>query len=296
MKIAPECPKIIVVGSVSVDLILNTEKFPQPNETLMAVKSYSVFGGKGSNQAVGTSRLGASVYLISCIGMDPMGQQVMRNLLNEGVNVGFIHETEDADTGTAYVTSSEGKNTIVVVPAANHHLKPQHVIDAEKYFETADLILFQLEIPMSVLEETVRLAKKYGVRVGLYAAPAQMIPQEIRDYASFIIAKASELTVIFGEGTPEDILKMYPNKLFVRENINSTTYFDGFEMKYLRKDMDGDVYKMGMGDAFTSGFAVAFCNGNTVEDCVRFGNEVSFSVSRQKGSQDGLPYLKDMVL
>ena len=103
MNITSEQPKIIVIGSSSIDLVLNTTNPPQPNETVMAEKSESFFGGKGANQAVATSRLGASVYFIGAVGMDPFGQQILRNLVDEGVNVGYVVETEEAATGTAYV-------------------------------------------------------------------------------------------------------------------------------------------------------------------------------------------------
>ena len=293
MKLNSEQPKILVIGSSSVDLVLNTENIPHPNETLIAEKIENYFGGKGANQAVGTARLGASVYFISCVGMDPLGQQVMRNLVDEDVNVGFIAESESASTGTAYVTTSQGKNTIVVVPAANYELKPRHLDEAERLFSTTDLVLLQLEIPISTVEHAVKLAKKHNSKIGIYAAPAKKISQEVIDYATFIVAKSSELSTVFGEESSEDILRKYPNKLFVRDDSNSTTYFNGSEMKYFRNEHDEVSNKMGMGDAFTSGFAVAYCHGNEMEECVKFGNNVSLKVAKNSGSQSGLPYLRD---
>ena len=295
MKFSSEQPKIIVVGSSSIDLVLETEKLPLPNETVLAVNSESYFGGKGANQAVGTARLGASVYFIGCVGMDPLGQQIMRNLVGEGVNVGFVHETDQESTGTAYVTTSNGNAAIVVVPAANKYLNKEHIDEADRYFNTADLVLIQLEVSMDVVEYTVRKAKRYGKKVGLYASPAMRISDAVIENVDFIIAKSSELYMIFGEEKREDVLKKYFNKVFVRDDTNSTIYFDGTEMKYYRNDKDKTVYKMGMGDAFTSGFAIALCHGNTVEDCVKFGNEVSSRVSGGKGSQTGLPRMADFV-
>ena len=295
MTLKSERPHIIVVGSSSIDLVLNTERHPQPHETVMATKSEHFFGGKGANQAVGTSRLGASVYFVGCVGMDPLGQQVMRNLVDEGVNVAFVAETDQAETGTAYVTAAEGKNAIVVVPAANHHLTPTIVNWSEKFFDTADLILIQLEIPMDVVEHTVQLAKKYSKKVGIYAAPALKLSQDVINYATFIVAKSNELAIVFGDDSPETIMKRYPNKLFVRDDTNSTTYFNGSEMKYYRNDPNEIAHKMGMGDAFTSGFSVALCHGNPIEECVKFGNDVSLKVAKNRGSQRGLPYLKELV-
>ena len=295
MKFTQEPPNILVIGSSSVDLVLTTDHIPQPSETLIAKKIENYFGGKGANQAVGTARLGASVYFISCVGMDPLGQQVMRNLVDEDVNVGFVAETENASTGTAYVTTSNGISSIVVVPAANYELKPKHLREAEKLFTTADLILLQLEIPMPTVEYAVQLAKKHGTKVGIYAAPAQQLSAEVSGYATFIVAKSRELATVFGTESREEILKKYPNKLFVRDDSNSTTFFNGSEMKYFRNEHDAVSQKMGMGDAFTSGFAVAHCHGNSTEDCVKFGNEVSLHVAKNHGSQGGLPHKKDFI-
>ncbi|WP_373709410.1 ribokinase [Kaistella sp.] len=295
MNITSEQPKIIVIGSSSIDLVLNTANLPQPNETVMAEKSESFFGGKGANQAVATSRLGASTYFIGAVGMDPFGQQILRNLVDEGVNVGYVVEIEEAATGTAYVVAAKGVNSIVVVPASNYCLEPQHVAEAEKFFTTADLVLIQLEIPMDVVEYTAELVKNNGKKMGIYASPAKPLSVEIIENSSFIVAKSNELSIIFGDEPREQILRKYPNKLFVRDDTNSTTYFNGTEMKYYRNDHDSVLHKMGMGDAFTSGFAVALCHGNSIDDCVKFGNDVSLKVTKNRGSQSGLPYLKDII-
>ncbi len=294
MNFNSEQPKIIVVGSCSIDLVLSTESIPNPDDTVIATNSASFFGGKGANQAVGTSRLGANVYFIGAIGMDPHGQQILRNLVDEGINVGYVHETERRNSGTAYVIDSEGRKTIVVVPDANYCLEPAHIDLAAKQFEDADLVLIQLEIPMDTVMRTVEIAKLHGVKIGVYAAPAKKLPQELIDNASFIVAKRSELKNVFGDTAAEDLLKMYPNKIFIRDDNNSTAYFNGSEMKYLLNDDESISFKMGMGDAFTSGFAFAFCHGNSVDSCVKFGNDVSLSAGQKQGSQTGLPTFREM--
>ena len=295
MNITSEKPKIIVVGSSSIDLVLNTANPPQPNETVMAEKSESFFGGKGANQAVAAARLGASVYFIGAVGMDPFGQQILRRLVDEGVNVGYVVETEEAATGTAYVIAAKGVNSIVVVPASNYCLKPKNVTEAERFFSSADLVLVQLEIPMDVVEQTAKLVRKYGKKLGIYASPARKLSAEVIDTATYIVAKSNELSLVFGDEPREEILRKYPNKLFVRDDSNSTTYFNGTEMKYYRNDHDSVAHKMGMGDAFTAGFGIALCHHNSMDDCVKFGNDVSLKVTKNRGSQSGLPYLKDFL-
>lgn len=294
MNFSSEHPKIVVVGSCSLDLILYTDKIPSCNETVIARHSENFFGGKGANQAVGTARLGASVHFVGCVGIDPLGQQIMRNLVNENVNVGFVYETDQEATGIAYVTSCNGDFSIVVDPAANKKLTVKQIDDAEKYIHSASLILLQLEIPMEIIEYTIAKAKGLGKMIGLYASPGAKLSDHLLDQVDFIIARSNELSIIFGEDKREEIFKKYHNKLFVRDETNSTIYFDGTEMKYFRNEHESMMYKMGMGDAFTSGFAIALCHKNTIEDCVKFGNLVSSKVSLGKGAQTALPYLKDL--
>lgn len=293
MKLSNIKPNIVVVGSSSIDLVLNTSKIPTANNTVLAESLQSFLGGKGANQAIATSRLGAQTYFISRVGMDPFGQQVLRNLNDEAVNVAYVVEDEDEDTGTAYVTASDEGNAITVVPAANYNLSPTDISEAEKYLVAADLILTQLEIPMQTVEFLFKKAEILNKKIGIYAAPASRLSEEIIRYASFIVAKSTDLEIIFGEGNREDIIKHLPNKLFVRDGANSTSYFDGKEMKYFRKNPRTEAHNMGLGDAFTSGFSIALLHGNSIEDCVKFGNDVALKAADYRGSQKGLPYLED---
>lgn len=295
MNISSHQPKIIVVGSCAIDLVLYVDKVPGFNETVIASNSETFFGGKGANEAVGVSRLGASSYLMGCVGMDPSGQQIMRHLVEEDVNIDFVSEIDDEETGKAYVASDMGRHSIIVVPAANYSLTNSHILEAEKYFQTCDLVLLQLEVPLEVNEFVVSLAKKYDKKVGIYAAPACHLPSEMMDQLDFIICKSNEISKIFGTESSDSILKKYPNKLFIRDEDNSTTYFNGSVMKNQRNSQLPLQYNMGMGDAFTSGFSVALCHGNSVEEAVDFGNFSAMKVAQKRGAQTGLPYLKDLV-
>lgn len=226
--------------------------------------------------------------------MDPYGQQVLRNLDDEEVDVTYVFEDEDEDTGTAYVTASAEGNAITVVPAANYNLSSANIDEAEKCIAAADLILTQMEIPAKTVEYLFSKAKKLNKKIGIYAAPASRLSDEIINYANFIVAKSTDLELIFGEGNHEDIMKHLPNKLFVRDGANSTSYFDGSEMKYFRKNPSTEAHSMGLGDAFTSGFSIALLQGNSIEDCVKFGNEVALKAADYRGSQKGLPFLDEM--
>ena len=293
MKLSRIKPQIVVVGSSSIDLVLKASKIPTANETVLATSLQSFLGGKGANQAIATSRLGAHTSLISRVGMDPYGQQVLRNLYEEEVNVAYVVEDEEESTGTAYVTASDEGNAITVVPAANYNLSAKDIDEAEKFLIHADLILTQLEIPSETVEYLFKKAQKLNKKIGIYAAPGRSISDEIISYSSFIVAKSTDLEVIFGGKDHKEIIKQLPNKLFVRDGANSTSYFDGNEMKYFRKVPKTEAHSMGLGDAFTSGFSIALLHGNSIEDCVKFGNDVALKAADYRGSQKGLPYLSD---
>lgn len=295
MKLNAEQPKIIVVGSSSVDIVLMTDRLPKDNETLVAENIENYFGGKGANQAVGTARLGASTYFVGCVGMDPMGQQIMRHLVEENINVGFVAETEKAATGSAYFTRDSKSFTGIVLPEANHCLTTKHINEAEHLFETADFVLLQLEIPEEAVKHTLKLALKYNVKVGLYASPAKKLSYEMLDNTEFTVMKKADIPICFEGVSGEELLKKYPNQLFLREEDNATVYYNGSEMIYRKHSESNQPYKLGMGDAFVSGFTIALCHGNSIEEAVDFGNDVAGKVAKLGGSQQNLPYLEDYL-
>ncbi|WP_262151965.1 ribokinase [Chryseobacterium foetidum] len=295
MKFSKSQPKVIVIGSCTIDQMVTADRLPKPNEFVSARKSEYFFGGKGANQAVGMSRLGAQVYFIGCVGMDPAGQQIMRNLVKENVNVGFVTETDQETTGSAFITKTDHDYSVVVIPAANQCLTTQKIDAAEKYIRESDLLLVQLEISDELLKHAVLKAKLHHKTVGLYASPARKVDQIILDQADFIIVRSNELSLLFEDEDLETVVKKFSNKLFVRDETNSTVYHDGNEMKYQREESETMKYQIGMGDGFTCGFAYAFARGNDLKDCVNLGNKVSAKVSLKNGAQTGLPQLKELL-
>lgn len=294
IKFSSEQPKVVVVGSSSVDLVIRTPRTPKSGETVMATHTETFFGGKGANEAMACARLGAQVHFIGAVGMEPTGQQILRNLVEAGIHVGFVYETPESESGQAFVIASDNHNTILVEPAANFDLQPKHIAAAERYFQSADLVLVQLEIPQPAVLYTARMAKKYGVKLGLYAAPAQALTVELIAAADFIVAKKEEVDILFGESEADELCRRYPNKLFLRTEENCTQFYDGTEMKSHRNLSQPVLHKMGMGDAFTAGFGMALCHGNELKKCVDFGNLMALMVAQERGSQRGLPTFKSL--
>jgi ribokinase len=155
-------PRIIVVGSVNLDLVARVERLPGPGETVGDAVFQHVPGGKGANQAVAASRLGAAVTLVACVGTDAFAGEALAQLEEEGVELRL--KRVDAATGVALVTvAADGENTIVVVPGANALLAP-----ADLDLPDADAVLCQLEIPV----QTVAAALAGAPFACLNASPA----------------------------------------------------------------------------------------------------------------------------
>lgn len=289
MKFSNHRPKIVVVGSASVDMILRTPHYPKVNETVLAEEVSQFLGGKGANQAIGTSRLGAEAYFVGCVGGDKHADAVLKNLTQEQVNIDYVQKQASEATGAAFMIESQGTVSVVVSPGANKLVSREHIDAAMAAIASADIVLTQLEIPDETILYLAEVCQKHNKKLGLYASPARNVASKVLDIAHFIIVKSADLSTVLGKESRDAALKNYPHKLFLRDDANSTIYFDGEEMRYYSNDSDTMPFRIGMGDAFTSGFAVALSHGNAIDECVCFGNQISRQVGLYKGSQKGLP-------
>ena len=166
--------KVLVVGSINMDLVVETGHFPRPGQTLFAQRFATYPGGKGANQAVAAARLGAQVTMIGRVGNDAFGQRMTATLAAEGIDIRWIGVSPSAATGIAAITVCEGDNAILVVPGANGELSPEHLAASEQAFVDADIVLAQLEVPMVTIEAAAALADKH--RQVLHPQPGAVGP------------------------------------------------------------------------------------------------------------------------
>lgn len=152
-------PKITVIGSINMDLVTRSPRFPQVGETLLGSGFQRFMGGKGANQAVAAARLGAEVQMIGAIGEDDFGRELLANLQHEGVNTEAVKVLPALPSGIANITVAEGDNHIIVVSGANFGITPADIEAEEARIAAADIVLCQLEIPMDCVLAAARLAK-----------------------------------------------------------------------------------------------------------------------------------------
>ncbi|EZP75186.1 ribokinase [Parageobacillus genomosp. 1] len=278
-------PVITVIGSINMDLVTIASRFPAQGETILGEEFHLIPGGKGANQAVAAARLGAEVHMIGAVGADAFGNELVRALEREGVNVDHIKKVSDHGTGIASITISEQDNRIIVVPGANHSLLPEDIERYESVIANSDACVLQLEIPMPVVQRAVSLAKKHRVRVILNPAPAQPLPRELVEKVDFLTPNEHERNIIF-----ENIdAAAFADKVIVTEGARGVTIQKDGKPMLIPGFRVPVVDTTGAGDTFNGALAVALSKGMKLEEACRFANAAAALSVTKLGAQGGMP-------
>lgn len=286
--------KTVVVGSINVDLVFTSEIRPKAGETVMGSTFSTIPGGKGANQAVAASKLGASSTMIGCIGNDSNGEFSINNLNLMNVDTSCIKKTDNAPTGVANIVVAEHDNSIIVIAGANYEITKEDIDNCKDVILSADIVLLQLEIPLEVVEYTADLCRKNNVRVLLNPAPAVELPETLIENATYITPNEHELNIILGkQNNVDETIKMYPNKIIVTMGSKGVKYFDGSEMKLVPSYNVEVVDTTGAGDTFCGGLAAALVKGDKLEDAIKFANKAAAISITKLGAQSGMPTLEE---
>ena len=283
-------PKVAVIGSSSMDLVVTSSKRPNAGETVLGDSFQTVPGGKGANQAVAAARLGAEVYMIGRVGEDTYGEAILDNFKQNSVNVDYVQPVAEMESGTAHIILAEGDNSIIVVKAANNEVTPAYIDQAAEVIRTSDIVLIQQEIPEETVEHVAAICKEAGVPLVLNPAPARRISQEVIEDATYITPNEHEAQMMFEEENVHDSLRKYPNKLVVTEGEKGVRYYDGEQEVVVPAFVVEAVDTTGAGDTFNAAFAVALAEGKSIKESISFAN-LAASISVTKfGAQGGMPY------
>ncbi|MEJ4085213.1 ribokinase [Bacillus altitudinis] len=286
--------QIVVVGSCSMDLVVTSNKRPNAGETVLGESFKTVPGGKGANQAVASARLGADVYMIGRVGDDAYGQDIMSNLLAQGVRTTYMKPVTEMESGTAHIILAEGDNSIVVVKGANNEVTPHYVKDALSSIENIGIVLIQQEIPEKTVEAVCAICSEKGIPVILNPAPARKVSQQILDQAAYITPNEHEAALMFDGLTIAEALRQYPNKLLITEGKSGVRYFDGSKEVLVPGYPVKAVDTTGAGDTFNGALAVALTEGKSLYDALAFAN-LAASISVTKfGAQGGMPAREEL--
>lgn len=282
--------RIVVVGSVNMDLVTLAPRFVAPGETILGERFLTVPGGKGANQAVAARRLGAEVALVGALGDDPFGRQLRDGLVAEQIDLSQLSQLAGCASGTASITVAHGENQIIVVPGANAKLDPGHVEQARTLIGRADAVLLQMEIPLETVEATLRLGQRLGVPVILNPAPAQELPGEWLRLARYITPNQHELAILLGADASDgyrQLMQRSPCPVVLTRGAEGAWYREQGEPIHQPGFAVEAVDSTGAGDTFNAALAV-FLHEGLAEAVRKACAAAAFSVTRF-GAQAGMP-------
>lgn len=289
--------KIVIIGSISMDLVMETDRIPQEGETVFGTNFSNVPGGKGANQAVAVGRLSGGddqVIMLGNVGEDSFGRVLVDNLTTNGIlsdKVGTVPQS----TGTAQITIYNKDNRIIYYPGANSTVHPNEWGESEwQHLQEADLVILQNEIPHESNLAIARFCHKQGTAVLYNPAPARETDLEMIPYVSFFTPNESECKVLFPENSLEEVLERFPNKLIVTLGSRGSTFYDGKERHNIPAIKTEVIDTTGAGDTFNGAFGFAYSKGLEIKEALTFATVASHLSVQKFGAQGGMPTLDEI--
>jgi len=285
-----------VVGSVNVDLFLLVDELPGRGETVLGQGSRRAVGGKGANQAVAMSRLGASVTLVGAVGDDDHGRTAAATIAAEGVELGGLRHIPDQATGLAAITvDARGENTIVVTAGANESCTSLVVRDEGWRIQHAEVVVAQLEIPPDSVLEAFGIAGSGRTLRVLNGAPARPLPDGMFRLADVLIVNELEAATLSEvRHDPEEaafgLVERGPNVVVVTLGGEGSLAVENTGVVHRAPAHPvTPVDTTGAGDAFVACFALLHASGADVAQSLRAANIAAALSTMVPGAQAGLP-------
>jgi ribokinase len=291
--------RVFVAGSINMDVVATAERHPRVGETVAGNDVLYFPGGKGANQAVAAAKLGARTALIGRVGKDAFGAELRAFLADQGVDLGMVHETADAHTGTAIITLANADNTIVVIPGANGLVTPQDV--AAVSFAKGDIAISQFEIPVPAISAFFTRARAAGATVILNPAPAREFGKDLLDLVDVLVLNETELGLLaraeLREGNdvarfveaaqaqqtrPEQIICVTLGKRGVVALANGETIV-------VRGRPVKAIDTTGAGDCFVGALAAQLARGTTISDALGYANAAASICVLRMGAAPSMP-------
>ncbi|MEK3885536.1 ribokinase [Paenibacillus sp. PL2-23] len=301
-------PRIVVVGSLNMDIVVKAARFPAAGETIAGEEIHFVPGGKGANQAVALGRLGAEVTMVGAVGADSFGGTLLASLNASGVSCEHVKKTEKAPTGTASITLTPEENSIVIVAGANAELREEDMDHIEAIIAGADAVLLQLEIPLGTVERAAELAEKHGKLVILNPAPARALPPSLLGRIHYITPNGTELAVLTGvdsagegddsplEEAVDALLAQGPSCVVTTLGAEGAAWkARGEKLRRQQAHRMQVVDTTGAGDAFNAGLAYGLCEGREVGEAVALAAQTAALAVTKFGAQDGMPTMAEVL-
>ncbi len=303
-------PRILVVGSFVMDLIVSTERFPQSGETVLGCGYQTAPGGKGANQAVQAARLGAQVTMVGKVGDDAFGRELLNSARQAGIDVSHVIVAKDTYSAIGNVQLEVGNNQtanrIIVVPGANMAITPEDVAFLKEGIATFDLVVLQLEIPMEINLLVASYAHAKGVPVMLNSAPAASLPPDLLQLITYLSPNEHEAALITGLPVETDeqvvdalhaLRKLGVANVLITLGSRGVAYLDSADSLTISPALKNLPVKdpTAAGDSFVGAFSTAICLGLPMEQVLCFANHTAALTVCRMGAQPSLPTIHEVL-
>ena len=285
---------ILVVGSLNMDLVVRAPRFPAPGETLSGEDLALIPGGKGANQAVAASRLGAKVSMVGRVGSDVFGQALLDNLAKNKVDSSKV-QRDTAATGTAMiVVDARGQNSIVLSPGANGKVTPDDALD----LPDARILILQFEIPSEAVMQAAQQARKKGMKVIVNPAPARMVSSELLKLVDILVPNETELSLLTGQpvsdGASVDaaarkLIEQGAGMVVVTRGEQGVSAVSANDVQVVPAFHVDVVDTTAAGDAFIAGLAVSLAENKSTLEALKFASACGALAVTKFGAQTSLP-------
>jgi len=291
---------VVVVGSVTMDLVTTTPRIPAVGQTLIGAGFRTTPGGKGANQAVAASRLGYSVAMVARVGNDAYGPALIENLQHAGVDTRAIHAVEGSSGLAPMFVAETGENSIVVVPGANGKMDRAAVNANADLIRAAGMVLCQLEIPMDTLAYTLEFCAIAGVPVMLDPAPAATLPNSALGQVAWFTPNETEAAfyVDGAAGVEETAHRLQArgirNVVLKRGAEGAYVALASGEARWVAPFKVQAIDTVAAGDCFNGAFAVGLLEGLDPFRAARFANAAAAICVTRHGAQASMPMRADV--
>ncbi len=299
--------RVVVFGSVNMDLAARSPRLPQPGETLAGHGFAQVAGGKGGNQAVAAARLGAQVAMIGAVGDDPNGAQLRAGLLAQGIDCGALDTARGVPSGVALIiVDDSSQNAIVIVAGANGEVTPASVVAHEDRFAAADVVVCQLETPPDAVHAALAAARRLGKIVILNPAPASgPLPADWFSLVDYVVPNELEAAALSGVSvsSPESaaeaaaaLRRAGARNVIVTLGARGVCALIGDEgAQHYPAPAVQAVDTTAAGDTFIGGFAAQLAAGVPVTEAIRFAQRAAAISVTRAGAQPSIPTLAEVT-
>ncbi|PSV29298.1 ribokinase [Photobacterium sp. GB-72] len=291
--------KLVVLGSVNADHVLQVPSFPRPGETLHGRNYQVIPGGKGANQAVAAARLNADIGFIACVGDDAFGMLMHDNFVKDGIDVRGVKTEVGTPTGIAMIQVSDcGENSICLSAEANNKLTEQAIESDLDMIRQAEYLLMQLETPMCGIEKAAKVAKLANTTVILNPAPARELSDALLACVDVITPNETEAEVLTGVTVTDNQSAQQAADILHGKGIKTVMITLGAKGVWLSQNGSGDIISgfrveatdtTAAGDTFNGALVTGLLEDLALESAIKFAHAAAAISVTRFGAQTSIP-------